>query len=98
MSNILQIIKRQSYLHFLLFITLILFLSCMPTGFAGEGLTLYKSEQAAQQHCPNDLVVWLNTASGIWHQPDGRWYGRTKQGAFVCRNEAAMNGNRAGLR
>ena len=55
-------------------------------------LQLFATEAAAQKHCPNDEVVWLNTASGIYHEK--RWYGRTKHGAFVCRREADAAGDR----
>ena len=54
----------------------------------------FDSEAAAQAHCPNDTVVWLNTNSGIYHEKGMRWYGRTKYGAFVCREEANGAGDR----
>ncbi len=57
-------------------------------------LQLFASESAAQAHCPSDEVVWLNTASRIYHQKGMRWYGRTKQGAYVCRKEADAAGDR----
>lgn len=41
------------------------------------------SESAAQAHCPSDTVVWLNTRSGIWHEKRMRWYGATREGAYV---------------
>jgi hypothetical protein len=33
----------------------------------GQGMQTFKSEQAAQRHCPADTVVWLNTASANYH-------------------------------
>jgi len=33
-------------------------------------------------------VVWLNTKSGIYHFAGSRDYGRTKQGAYMCRTDA----------
>jgi hypothetical protein len=54
----------------------------------------FESELAAQAHCPTDIVVWLNTKTGIWHEKGMRWYGRTRQGAYVCRKEAAAAGYR----
>jgi len=55
---------------------------------------MFTTEDAAQAHCPSDVVVWLNTKTGIWHEKGMRWYGRTKQGAYVCRKEAAAAGYR----
>ncbi|MGD0967769.1 MAG: hypothetical protein ABR949_05730 [Candidatus Aquilonibacter sp.] len=57
-------------------------------------ITMFATEDAAQTHCPRDTVVWLNTKTGIWHEKGMRWYGRTKQGAYVCRKEAAAAGYR----
>ena len=57
--------------------------------------TLFLTEQQAQQHCPNDTVVWLNLPTGIYHFRGERWYGMTKHGAFVCLKEADQAGDRA---
>jgi hypothetical protein len=40
------------------------------------GLTLFKAEEQAQKHCPQDTVVWLNLPSGIYHYKGQRWYAR----------------------
>ncbi len=53
-----------------------------------SGLQEYSTERAAQAHCPRDTVVWLNTNSGIYHEKGMRWYGNTREGAYVCRAEA----------
>jgi hypothetical protein len=57
-------------------------------------LSLFSTEDAAQKHCPADIVVWLNTRSGIYHLKGERWYGRTKHGAYVCKKEADAAGDR----
>lgn len=56
--------------------------------------TRFVSEQQAQQHCPNDTVVWLNLPTGIYHLKGERWFGRTKGGAYVCEKEADQAGDR----
>jgi hypothetical protein len=33
----------------------------------GQGMQTFEDEQAAQQHCPSDTVVWLNTVSANYH-------------------------------
>jgi hypothetical protein len=60
-------------------------------------LTLFSYEVQAQNHCPDDEVVWLNLPTGIWHPKGGRWYARTKNGSYVCRLEAAAAGDRESL-
>jgi hypothetical protein len=56
---------------------------------------LFDTENAAQAHCPKDVVVWLNIPSGIYHYKGERWYGLTKHGAYACEKEAIKAGDRA---
>ena len=62
---------------------------------ASAAPNLYTTEKDAQAHCPKDVVVWLNLPTGIYHFNGERWYGRTKNGAFVCKTEADRAGDRA---
>ena len=55
----------------------------------------FSSEHAAQEHCPQDSVVWVNTNSGVYHFRGQRWYGNTKEGTFECRGDADQEGDRA---
>jgi hypothetical protein len=87
---------------------LLLFLAFPPIAIAHEirqhlsstviasstSMPMFDTESEAHSHCPKDIVVWLNTKSGIWHEKGMRWYGRTRQGAYVCRKEAAAEGYR----
>jgi hypothetical protein len=55
----------------------------------------FSSEQEAVQHCPKDTVVWVNTKTGVYHFKGQRWYGNTREGAFECRRDADVEGDRA---
>jgi hypothetical protein len=55
---------------------------------------LYQTQEAAQSKCPTDTVVWLNTRTDVYHFQGERWYGATKQGAFVCEKDANTAGDR----
>ena len=66
-----------------------------PAIVAQSSPPLFDTEAAAQAHCPKDVVVWLNIASGIYHYKGERWYGRTKHGAYACEKEAIAAGDRA---
>ena len=45
--------------------------------------------------CPGDLVVWLNTKTGVNHFKGGRGYfGNTKQRMFICGQAARAEGDR----
>jgi hypothetical protein len=69
-------------------------LTAVP-GFAlTDNVQLFATETEGQKHCPADVVVWVNTPTGIYHFKGMRWYGNTKNGAYVCQKE----GDRAGYR
>ena len=77
---------------------LALFLATSLAAFGAESVApLFASEAQAQEHCPKDVVVWLNIPTHIYHLRGMRWYGRTKNGAFVCRIEADNEGDRGPL-
>lgn len=59
-----------------------------------SSLTTFNTESEAQQHCPKDVVVWLNLPTMIWHWKGQRWYANTKHGAFACEKEAGATGAR----
>jgi len=40
------------------------------------------------------VKVWVNTASGVYHCPNTRWYGKTKQGEYMTQAEAQKKGYR----
>jgi hypothetical protein len=72
---------------------LIISLALAVPAFALETFT---DEAKAQQHCPKDVVVWLNLPTMIWHYKGQRWYANIKQGAFACEKEAGAAGTRNG--
>ncbi len=75
----------------------IVLLTAPPAVQAAGSLSLYTSEDLAQQHCPRDVVVWLNLPTRVYHLKGQRWYGRTKNGAYVCKTEADAVGARGSL-
>jgi len=74
------------------FAVLVVFL---PSVAAVAGAAQFPTEAAAKTHCPKDTVVWLNIPSGVYHFAGQRWYGKTKDGVYVCKAEADADGDRA---
>lgn len=56
--------------------------------------THFDDPETAQAKCPSDIVVWVNTRSGVFHMPGTRWYGRTEYGTYACEVDAISEGDR----
>src|ERR1700730_5566995 len=44
--------------------------------------------------CHSDLIVWVNIPSHIYHFPGHRCFGCTKDGKFICQQDADHEGDR----
>ena len=70
-------------------IFLVALLFCVPALRAQEATTatgpLVTQSSESEQ-------VWVNTASGVYHYPGTRWFGKTKQGEFMSEAEAKSKG------
>jgi hypothetical protein len=69
-------------------------LSCAACGQPPAVLTAFKTEQQAQTHCPQDIVVCFDAQSGLYYFMDHGSYGRSNAGRYVCRAEADAAGMR----
>lgn len=56
----------------------------------------FSEEGAAKSHCPGDTVVWVNLGgSKAYHMSGDKYYGKTKEGAYMCQKEADQSGYHA---
>jgi len=59
-----------------------------PAGLSGG----FATEADAKKSCPGDTVVWANTASKAYHPAGDKWYGKTKEGKYICQKAADAAG------
>jgi hypothetical protein len=63
---------------------------------APTGANQFSNEGQAKSRCVgNDIVVWANLDSKIYHFSGHKDYGHTKEGAYMCEKEALGQGIRA---
>ena len=51
----------------------------------------FKTEAAAQKHCPKDEIVW-GSSRGTYYPKESHLYGKSRGGAYVCAREAYAAG------
>jgi hypothetical protein len=86
---------RGSFTHvgFELFAT-VLALCCAACAHSPAALIAFRTEQQAQEHCPNDAVVWVDPQSAAYYLKTSASYGRVGAGRYACRGEAEDAGMR----
>ena len=55
----------------------------------------YASDAEAKARCGTDTVVWVDSSSHIYYVAGSKDYGKTKNGAFMCKAQAERTGNKA---
>ena len=63
-------------------LAIVLALSCAACGQSPMVLTAYRTEQQAQEHCPSDIVVWVDPQSGTYYLKRSASYGRAGLGRY----------------
>ncbi len=52
----------------------------------------FATEALAKKSCGTNPVVWVNTKSKVIHPANDQYFGKTRQGAFMCQNTAEKDG------
>ena len=67
-------------------------LASASCGHSPPVLVAFRTEQQAQQHCPDDTVVWLDLQNAAYYLKGNGSYGRTGAGRYACQGEADAAG------
>ncbi|HLZ65351.1 MAG TPA: hypothetical protein VKQ29_03915 [Aliidongia sp.] len=68
------------------------------SGAFAEGAQ-YPTRAAAEEHCPGEVVVWVDLQTRIYYYRGQDRYGSTKTGAYLCQRDikgAGFRPNRTG--
>lgn len=66
--------------------------SSAPSTSASSKPQQFKTEAEAKSACGTQPVVWANTSSHVLHAAGTRYYGKTKNGGYMCENTAEQAG------
>jgi hypothetical protein len=55
----------------------------------------FSTEAQAKARCPSDTVVWVTLKSKVYHFAGTRYYGTTKNGAYMCETDTTAAGMHA---
>ena len=67
-------------------------LTCAACRGSPTVLTAFRTEQQAQEHCPGDIVVWVDPLSGLFEQKGHGSYALSNAGRYACRGVAERAG------
>jgi DNA uptake protein ComE-like DNA-binding protein len=69
--------------------------SASPTAPAGKSARGASAQATTGQQPPAKGMVWVNTATKVYHYEGDRWYGKTKEGKYMSEEDAIKAGYRA---
>lgn len=78
--------KEVDMRRFISAVWLIVTLVCAPSFSFPQGQPTAAPQ--AESRGNSEVKVWVNTRSGVYHCPGTRWYGTTKNGAYMTQKEA----------
>jgi hypothetical protein len=73
---------------------IVLLLSLISCGSSPSVIANRYTVATTQSTGSGNVIVWVNTNSGVYHCPNTRWYGKTKSGRFMKQREAQSKGYR----
>jgi hypothetical protein len=72
----------------------VVFLSLISSGSSPSVIANPYTAATTQSTSSANVIVWVNTNSGVYHCPNTRWYGKTKSGRYMKQRDAQSKGYR----
>ena len=95
MANIYSIKDSKSSFANLKFVAFVVLLASLALAVVFKSTDPPRFIDASIQNSGNrNVLVWVNTNSGVYHCPNTRWYGKTKSGKYMTQKEAQAKGYR----
>ncbi|GGF26368.1 hypothetical protein GCM10011611_35530 [Aliidongia dinghuensis] len=54
----------------------------------------YPTRAAAEDHCPGEVIVWVDLDARVYYFRGQDRYGSTKRGAYMCQRDVKSGGYR----
>lgn len=95
MASIYSIKESKSSFANLKFVALVVLLAGLALAVVFKSTDPPRFIDASIQNSGNrNVLVWVNTNSGVYHCPNTRWYAKTKSGKYMTQKEAQAKGYR----
>ena len=95
MANIYSIKESNSSFANLKFVAFVVLLASLALAVVINSTNPPRFIDVSIQNSGNrNVLVWVNTNSGVYHCPNTRWYGKTKSGKYMTQKEAQAKGYR----
>lgn len=83
---------RQGLFRRMRVVSLVLGVSLVVLAFAVKGIVARQEASRARASAVQNVHVWIDPSSGLYHCPGTEWYGKKAGGKYVTQKQAQLDG------